>query len=154
VKALEEAELSLRKWGAEIGAVELEGDGFGCGFGAPDGSGYGGGFAGVDTVFAALADDLNTPFALTILHGIENSRELDVALKLLGVDVHSYVKWVQIERARSIDERVVSSLVSSRNAARAAKNWAESDRIRDELAAMGVTLKDNKDGTTTWEVKR
>jgi len=30
----------------------------------------------------------------------------------------------------------------------------ESDRIRDELAAMGVALKDNKDGTTTWEVKR
>ena len=39
-------------------------------------------------------------------------------------------------------------------AARAAKNWAESDRIRDELAAMGVVLKDNKDGTTSWEVKR
>ena len=34
------------------------------------------------------------------------------------------------------------------------QNWAESDRIRDELAAMGVALKDNKDGTTTWEVKR
>ena len=39
-------------------------------------------------------------------------------------------------------------------AARASKNWAESDRIRDELAAMGIALKDNKDGTTTWEVKR
>ena len=34
VKALEEAELSLRKWGAEIGAVDLHGDGFGGGFGA------------------------------------------------------------------------------------------------------------------------
>jgi cysteinyl-tRNA synthetase len=30
----------------------------------------------------------------------------------------------------------------------------ESDRIRDELAAMGIALKDNKDGTTTWDVKR
>ena len=38
--------------------------------------------------------------------------------------------------------------------ARAAKNWAESDRIRDELAAMGIALKDNKDGTTTWEPAR
>jgi len=45
-------------------------------------------------------------------------------------------------------------MVATRLAARAAKNWAESDRIRDELAAMGVALKDNKDGTTTWEVKR
>jgi cysteinyl-tRNA synthetase len=53
----------------------------------------------------------------------------------------------------SIRERV-DKLITVRNAARAAKNWAESDRIRDELAAMGVALKDNKDGTTTWEVKR
>jgi cysteinyl-tRNA synthetase len=41
-----------------------------------------------------------------------------------------------------------------RLAARAAKNWKESDRIRDELAAMGIAFKDNKDGKTTWEVKR
>jgi cysteinyl-tRNA synthetase len=45
-------------------------------------------------------------------------------------------------------------MIDFRLAARAAKNWAESDRIRDELAKMGVALKDNKDGTTTWEVKR
>ena len=44
--------------------------------------------------------------------------------------------------------------VSRRNEARSAKNWAESDRIRDALDAMGVMLKDNKDGTTTWEPKR
>ena len=48
----------------------------------------------------------------------------------------------------------IKQLVDARNAARAAKDWKESDRIRDELAAMGVALKDNKDGTTTWEVKR
>ena len=44
--------------------------------------------------------------------------------------------------------------ILARAAARAAKNFAESDRIRDELGAMGVRLKDNKDGTTTWEVTR
>jgi cysteinyl-tRNA synthetase len=48
----------------------------------------------------------------------------------------------------------VEELIATRNAARAAKNWAESDRIRDELAGLGIALKDNKDGTTTWEVKR
>lgn len=48
----------------------------------------------------------------------------------------------------------IERLIVARTAARAAKNWAESDRIRDELAAMGITLKDNKDGTTTWEVAR
>ena len=48
----------------------------------------------------------------------------------------------------------VQRLVDARLAARARKDWKESDRIRDELAVMGIALKDNKDGTTTWEVKR
>jgi cysteinyl-tRNA synthetase len=43
---------------------------------------------------------------------------------------------------------------STRLAARAAKDWKESDIIRDKLERMGVTIKDNKDGTTSWEVKR
>jgi len=47
----------------------------------------------------------------------------------------------------------VDKLIRARNAARQAKNFAESDRIRDELAAMGVVLKDTKDGTT-WEIAR
>ena len=47
-----------------------------------------------------------------------------------------------------------NALISNRLEARKAKNWAESDRIRDELAAMGIAIKDNKDGTTSWEVKR
>ncbi len=51
-------------------------------------------------------------------------------------------------------EAEIEDMIDFRLAARAAKNWAESDRIRDELAKMGVALKDNKDGTTTWEVKR
>jgi len=51
------------------------------------------------------------------------------------------------------DPDFVQALIDKRNAARAAKNWKESDRIRDELAAMGVVLKDSKDGTT-WEIAR
>ncbi|MFN7321738.1 MAG: cysteine--tRNA ligase, partial [Methylobacterium sp.] len=51
-----------------------------------------------------------------------------------------------------------NSLISARLAARASKNWAESDRIRDELGRMGIQLKDGKDEAgnpvTTWEVKR
>ncbi len=47
----------------------------------------------------------------------------------------------------------INALVEARNAARKAKNFKESDRIRDELAAMGVVLKDSKDGTT-WEIAR
>ena len=46
------------------------------------------------------------------------------------------------------------TIVAERRLARAHKNWAESDRLRDHLAALGVAIKDNKDGTTTWELKR
>ena len=56
--------------------------------------------------------------------------------------------------AEAVDERI-----EARNAARKAKNFAEADRIRGELEAMGVTLKDAKDPktgelVTTWEVAR
>jgi cysteinyl-tRNA synthetase len=50
-------------------------------------------------------------------------------------------------------DRRISALVDDRNAARRAKNFAEADRIRDDLAKMGIDLDDHKDGTTTWKVK-
>ncbi|PWB93775.1 cysteine--tRNA ligase [Methylosinus sporium] len=134
VKALEEAEASLRKWSAQIGEVSA-------------------GPAAAGEVLNALADDLNTPLALASLHELD-AAALDGALKLFGIDIRAYRQWVEGETKQAVDVDQVSSLISSRLAARAAKNWAESDRIRDELAAMGVALKDNKDGTTTWEVKR
>jgi len=51
-------------------------------------------------------------------------------------------------------EREIKALIQRRIAARARQDWKESDRVRDELARMGVALKDNKDGATTWELKR
>jgi cysteinyl-tRNA synthetase len=63
-------------------------------------------------------------------------------------------KWASFRPASlSIDEKQVASLIEARAAARAAKNFKESDRIRDELAALGVVVKDSKDGTT-WEIAR
>ena len=50
-------------------------------------------------------------------------------------------------------EHQVKARIRERNAARKRKDWKESDRIRDELAKMGVVLKDTKDGTT-WEIAR
>ena len=47
----------------------------------------------------------------------------------------------------------LNQVIEARLLARKAKNFAESDRIRDELLAMGVVLKDSKDGTT-WEIAR
>jgi cysteinyl-tRNA synthetase len=54
---------------------------------------------------------------------------------------------------------VIEEFIGIRNAARKAKNWAEADRIRDELAAQGIALKDAKDPetgeiVTTWEIAR
>jgi cysteinyl-tRNA synthetase len=56
------------------------------------------------------------------------------------------------EAAKNLDKKI-DDLIVERNAARKAKNFREADRIRDELAAMGVVLKDSKDGTT-WEIAR
>jgi cysteinyl-tRNA synthetase len=55
---------------------------------------------------------------------------------------------------RGLTESELSKCIAARNAARKNKNWAEADRIRDELARQGIVLKDNKDGTTTWEPKK
>jgi cysteinyl-tRNA synthetase len=55
--------------------------------------------------------------------------------------------------APTLPEAEIESRIAARNAARKAKNFAESDRIRDELATLGIVLKDSKDGTT-WEVAR
>ena len=56
-----------------------------------------------------------------------------------------------LDRATPVLSEAGWTLFNARLAARAAKNWAESDRLRDELKAMGVQVKDNKDGTSTWE---
>ena len=48
----------------------------------------------------------------------------------------------------------IDDLVKRRDEVRSRKDWKESDRIRDELKAMGVVIKDNKDGTTSWEIAR
>jgi cysteinyl-tRNA synthetase len=113
-------------------------------------------------VLEALKDDLNTVEAFASLHrqasalgdrstqaGLTHNRNLSEfsrSLDLLGLTPRP--------PTTVIDTTKVDALVSARLIARAAKDWKESDRIRDELTAMGVSIKDNKDGTTSWEVKR
>jgi cysteinyl-tRNA synthetase len=127
----------------------------------------------------ALADDLNTPAAITELHHLatkatsasgtpaDAAAELVGSLLLLGFDravdhvkednsLHSDLVRAFAEasaREKGVDPAWLDKQVSDRAAARKAKNFAESDRIRDELLAMGVVLKDSKDGTT-WELAR
>ncbi|MGC5778033.1 cysteine--tRNA ligase [Methylobacterium sp. NFXW15] len=105
------------------------------------------------SVLAPLLDDLNTPAAIAELHKLSSPEDLRAAANLFG-----FLNQTQSERedsrvaASGIDVAAVEALIAARKDARAAKDWAASDRARDALAAMGVSVKDNKDGTTTWTV--
>ncbi len=119
-------------------------------------------------VFEALSDDLNTPQMIASLHSLRNSaasgnerdrQEFAASLRLLGFLSESAAEWKgRKQQASGMDAKQVDGLISDRTAARARKDFKESDRIRDELAAMGIVLKDGKDANgnpvTTWEISR
>ncbi|MGQ3353250.1 MAG: cysteine--tRNA ligase [Phreatobacter sp.] len=117
-----------------------------------------------DSVLEALGDDLNTAKAMAELHGLDKRGDhagLKAALLLMGFDdarLGALTAETDAE-ADMKDTARIDDLIAARLAARKAKNFAESDRIRDELAAMGIQLKDGKDPATgepvtTWEVMR
>jgi cysteinyl-tRNA synthetase len=100
-----------------------------------------------ETFFAALADDFNTPGALTAAHAWINEAnrregvgdaDLREMLGVLGLDN-------LLDAADGPPPELVA-LAQARGAARAAKDWAEADRLRDELAAAGWTVRDGPDG--------
>jgi len=107
----------------------------------------------------AVADDLNSPKAVASLHELrgqaaKGSTSLKASAQLLGLLQEAASEWAGFRPASiSIDENKVTTLIAARNAARRVKDFRESDRIRDELAKMGVVVKDTKDGTT-WEIAR
>jgi cysteinyl-tRNA synthetase len=109
--------------------------------------------------WAAMADDLNTPEALAALftlisdlnaqddHVALTREERNAALAFLDETDAIFAAWPHEEA--SLDAEV-EALIEARRAAKAAKNWAEADRVRDQLKAMGIVLEDRKDGTTGW----
>ena len=116
-----------------------------------------------DAAIEALSDDLNTPQMIAALHGLRNVAasgserdrgEFAATLRLLGFLSESAAEWKgRKQQASGVDAKQIEDLLSNRTAARARKDFKESDRIRDELAAMGVVIKDSKEGTT-WEIAR
>jgi cysteinyl-tRNA synthetase len=114
-------------------------------------------------VIEALSDDLNTPQMIASLHSLRNSaasgnerdrQEFAASLRILGFLSESAAEWKgRKQQASGVDAKQIDGLISDRTAARARKDFKESDRIRDQLAAMGVVIKDSKDGTT-WEISR
>ncbi len=127
----------------------------------------------------ALGDDLNAPSAIARLHqishppvagrmmagvsmlgdwtGQEAAAYLKSSANLIGLLEPTASKRKATKIAESgVDSTAIEMLVAERSAARARKDFKESDRIRDELAAMGVAIKDGKDAdgkpVTTWEI--
>ena len=106
-------------------------------------------------VFDALLDDLNTPAAIAALHkyaelafagNAAGAVALKAAGQLLGLFNVSPEEWFR----GGIDEGAIEGLVAQRVLARLAKDFAESDRIRDRLTAAGIVLEDKPGGRTQW----
>src|SRR6266851_2915919 len=116
-----------------------------------------------DAVIEALSDDLNTPQMIASLHGLRNNAasgsERDrnafaASLRFLGFLSESAAEWKgRKQQASGVDVEQIDGLIAARATARARKDFKESDRIRGQLAAMGVVIKDSKEGTT-WEIAR
>jgi cysteinyl-tRNA synthetase len=138
IKRLEEAERLLAKW-----PVTEAGDA------TPD-----------EAVLTALADDLNTVAAVQALHALAQAAHTDPAAGATFAATASLLSL--LPKKTEIDAAVASAidaLVAMRLEMLKAKNFTEADKIRDELTAKGIQLKDGKDAVTgervtTWEVKR
>ncbi len=122
-----------------------------------------------------MDDDFNTPQALAVLQGLARdinaaravgdtktaqwrANELVALGNLLGLLTVEAEQWFRLGVPAVGGEAVmgdsaIEALVEARLAARKAKNWAESDRIRDQLAAAGIVLEDKPGGTTEWRRK-
>jgi cysteinyl-tRNA synthetase len=114
-------------------------------------------------VLEALGDDLNTPKALATMHELRHEAAkgekgaagcLKACAQFIGLLGQSASDWASWKPASiEIDEGRVERLIAARLEARQSKDFAEADRIRDELTEMGVALKDGPEGTT-WEIAR
>jgi len=114
-----------------------------------------------------MNDDFGTPEACAVLfemvREINRLRESDLnaaaglaarlkeLASVLGVLQLEADDFLQAGAEGRVDAAEVEALIAARLAARAGKDWAESDRIRDQLTAMGVVLEDGKGGTT-WRL--
>jgi cysteinyl-tRNA synthetase len=158
VQGLQEAEKMLDRWYDAIGDVE----------------------AGQISAEAldAFGDDMNTPKAISELHRLAHPvvademmagltsmgqspapEMLKASANILGLLTQTATQWrSRRTEGHDVDNDAVEAFIRERAVARARKDFKESDRIRDELAAMGVVLKDGKDAdgkpVTTWEIAR
>ena len=147
LSSLEESEKVLTGW---IELLERSGTSFGLAL--PAGS----------EVVDALTDDLNTSQAIAELHRLAGLARTD---ETAAQTLHTALEFLGVLTPASFATRkkrelsaAAARLLEERKAARARKDFKESDRLRDELLAMGIVLKDGKDAdgnpVTTWEAAR
>jgi cysteinyl-tRNA synthetase len=100
----------------------------------------------------AAAERVRAAYANGNDAGLATARQA-LAAALPGADIELREWGSLVARARDTDlDGQIEALNADRRAARVARDWAASDRNRDELKGLGVLLKDNKDGTTSWEI--
>jgi cysteinyl-tRNA synthetase len=119
-------------------------------------------------VLEALEDDLNTPQAIAALHALRAEAAkgakpaaacLKASARLMGLLQSTPAEWKAWRPATlAVDDKAIEAMIAARNAARKGRNFKEADRLRDELTALGIQLKDAKDPATgeivtTWDVR-
>jgi cysteinyl-tRNA synthetase len=108
-------------------------------------------------VMAALEDDLNTPAAMAAIYGLASAARANAGdrqrfKRTLGfLGLYADERDTDFAVGQSVDAAKVEELIAKRNAARKAKNFAEADRLRGEISALGVAIEDGPGGTT-WKV--
>jgi cysteinyl-tRNA synthetase len=116
-----------------------------------------------EEVLEALYNDINTPKAIAALHDLAKQynkledplEKLVTASKLyrsgqlLGLFFNFPEEWFHSNKISN--EAEIDQLIDLRNKAKLDKNWAEADRIREQLKGMGIALEDKEGGKTTWK---
>ena len=109
----------------------------------------------LDRFWTALCEDLHTPSALAEMWAVTKDSELTDKQKLYLVQQFDSVFALSLDEVnRGELSEHEQALFDSRLQARADKNWAESDRLRDELLAVGITVKDSADGAIWTRISK